>query len=213
MPIQHSPQPTQTHTTAIPTLALVATCSKQLPEHWCSAAPLTRANYLVIEQVSTTSLATKLLLNRKMTLEVSLVNLMDVLRTVTDVVDLGLHLGVPKPEMDKIDQNFHTKDERKGKMLQWWLDDTLNPAWEKVITALRAMHKPVLADAVALVSKRESLYEPSREDLQKWEEALKTFDQKLQEVQQCSQGLEEEWEKGEKEWLEYLRKLQNIEED
>ena len=96
-------------------------------------------------------------------------------------------------------------------MLQWWLDHTLNPTWNRVITALRAMHKPVLADAVALVSKRESPYEPSREDLQKWEEALKTFDQKLQEVQQRSQGLQEEWEKGEKEWLEYLRKLQNIE--
>ena len=186
------------------------TCSEQLPEHWCSAAPPTRANYLAIEQVSTTSLATKLLFNRKMTLEVSLVNLTDVLRTVTDVVDLGIHLGVPQPEMDKINQNFHTKDERKKEMLQWWLDHTLNPTWERVITALRAMHKPVLADAVALVSKHESLYEPSREDLQKWEEALKTFDQKLQEVQQCSQGLEEEWEKGEKEWLE---KLQNIEED
>ena len=38
-------------------------------------------------------------------------NLMDVLRTVTDVVDLGLHLGVPKSEMDKISPNFHTKDE------------------------------------------------------------------------------------------------------
>ena len=37
-------------------------------------------------------------------------NLMDVLRTVTDVDDLGLHLGVPKPEMDKIRLNFHTKD-------------------------------------------------------------------------------------------------------
>ena len=62
-------------------------------------------------------------------------------------------------------------------MLQWWLDHTLNPTWDRVITTLKAMHKPVLADAVALVSKRESLYESSREDLQKWEEALKTFDQ------------------------------------
>ena len=112
-----------------------------------------------------------------MTLGVSLVKLMDVLRTVTDVVDLGLHLGVPKSEMDKISPNFHTKDERKAKVLQWWLDHTLNPTWDRVITTLKAMHKPVLADAVALVSKRESLYESSREDLQKWEEALKTFDQ------------------------------------
>ena len=143
-------------------------------------------------------------------------NLVDVLQKVTDVNDLGLHLGVPKHKLDEIRQDFHNTDERKREVLQWWLDHTLNPTWDRVITALNAMYKSGLADAVALVSKWETLYEPSREDSQKWEEQFKkidSFDQKLQEVQQRSQGLEEEWEKGEEEWREYLRKLQKIEKE
>ena len=102
-----------------------------------------------------------------MPLEVNLVNLVDVLQKVTDVDNLGLHLGVPKHELDKIRQDVYTTDERKMKMLQWWLDHTLNPTWEMVTSALRAMNKPVLADAVTLVSKCESLYELCEEDLQK----------------------------------------------
>ena len=151
----------------------------------------------MIEQVNTTSLAIKLLsIYLK---NVNLVHLLDVLQKVTDVNNLGLHLGVPKHELDKIRQDFHTTDERKMKILQWWLDHTLNPTWERVISALRVMGKPVLADAVVEISKRESLYEPSTEYSQKLEEKVDSFDQKLQEVQQHSQCLEEEWEKGEKE--------------
>ena len=107
-----------------------------------------------------------------MPLEVNLVNLLDVLQKVTDVDDLGLHLGVPKHELDKFRQDFHTTDERKREMLQWWLDHTFNPTWERVISALIAMNKPVQANAVALVSKRESLYEPLEEDSLRWEEKI-----------------------------------------
>ena len=46
-----------------------------------------------------------------MALEVNLVNLVDVLQKVTDVDNLGLHLGVPKLELDKIRQGFHTTEE------------------------------------------------------------------------------------------------------
>ena len=101
-----------------------------------------------------------------MPLKVILVNLLDVLQKVADVDDLGLHLGVPKHELDKIRQDYHKTDERKREMLQWWLDHTLNPTWGRVITALRAMHQSGLADAVAEVSTWESLYEPSKEKLQ-----------------------------------------------
>ena len=115
--------------------------------------------------------------------------------------NLGLHLGVPKHELDKITQDVYTTDGRKMKMLQWWLDHTLNPIWEMVTSALRAMNKSVLADAVMLVSKRESLYELCEEDLQKWKEIYcKEGDKTLQAVLERSQHLEEEWEKGEKEW-------------
>ena len=102
-----------------------------------------------------------------MPLEVNLVNLVDILQKVIDVDNLGLHLGVPKHELDKIRQDFRTTDERKREMLQWWLDHALNPTWEKVKAALRAIDKPVLADAVTKVSQRESLYEPCEDDLQR----------------------------------------------
>lgn len=46
-----------------------------------------------------------------MGLELNLVNLIDVLQKVTEVDNLGLHLGVPKHELDKITQDFHTTEE------------------------------------------------------------------------------------------------------
>ena len=151
-----------------------------------------------------------------MPLEVNLVNLVDILYVVSDVVNLGLHLGVPKYELDKIRQDFHTTDERKREMLQWWLNHTLNPTWEKVKAALGAMHEPKLAAAVTLVSQRESLYEPCEEESKRWEENLKkieSLDTKLQKLKQRSEDLEKKWEKGEKEWRKYLKKLEENWED
>ena len=76
-----------------------------------------------------------------MPLEVNLVNLLDVLQKVTDVVDLGLHLGVPKHKLDEIRQDFCMTKEQKREMLQWWLDHTVHPTWETVISTLRVMGK------------------------------------------------------------------------
>ena len=153
----------------------------------------------------------------EMPLEVNLVNLVDILQKVTDVDDLGLHLGVPKHELDEIRQDFSTTKERKKEMLQFWLNHTPNPTWERVTTALRAMGKLAIANAVTNVSKRTSLYELPKEDLQKWEEEnikmQTSLEKKLEEVQQRSEHLEEEWGKGEKEWREYLVKLEKIEKD
>ena len=84
-------------------------------------------------------------------------NLVDVLQKVTDVDNLGLHLGVPKHKLDEIRQDFHTTEERKREMLQFWLNHTPNPTWERVTTALRAMGKLAIANAVTDVSKRASL--------------------------------------------------------
>ena len=178
----------------------------------------------MIEQASTTSLATKLFFCHhnqscqypEMGLEMNLVNLMDVLQKVTEVDSLGLHLGVPKHELDKFRLDSPTIEERKMAMFNWWLNHDPNPTWERVITALIAMHKPVLASAVAEVFKRQSLYDSREEDLQRWENNIKTidkFEEKLEEVQQRSKHLEKEWEKGEKEWRDYLEKLQKIEQD
>ena len=73
-------------------------------------------------------------------------------------------MGVPKHELDEIRQDFYTTNKRKREMLQWWVVHTLNPTWERVVSALRVMGKPKLADAVAEVSERESLYEPREKD-------------------------------------------------
>ena len=105
-------------------------------------------------------------------MEGNLVNLLDVLQKVTDVDNLCLHLGVPKHELDEIRQDFHKTREQKREMLQWWIDHALYPTWGRVISALRAMKKTNLADAVALVSKHESLYEPFEESSQRCEENL-----------------------------------------
>jgi len=151
-----------------------------------------------------------------MGLEVNLVNLMDVLQKVTEVDSLGLHLGVPEDVMVEIRQDYHMTKDQKRAILKWWLDNDLNRTWGKVITALRAIHKPVLADAVARVSERQSLYEPDEMDLQRWEEDLDKvgkLEEKLREALQRSERLEKEWEKGETEWREYLEKLKKIEEE
>ena len=115
-------------------------------------------------------------------MEVNLENLLDVLQKVTEVDKLGLHLGVPRYKLNNIGQDLHTTEAQMMEMLQWWLDRAHNPTWGRVIAALRAIGKPKLADAVALVSKRESLYEPYEQESQKWEENLKkieSFDEKV----------------------------------
>ena len=57
-------------------------------------------------------------------------------------------MGVPKHELDEIRQDFYTTNKRKREMLQWWVVHTLNPTWERVVSALRVMGKSKLADAV-----------------------------------------------------------------
>ena len=141
-----------------------------------------------------------------MPLEVNLVNLLDVLQKVTDVYDLGLHLGVPEHALDKIQQDFHMTDERKREMLKWWLRHTHKPTWKKLIAALRKMNLPILANAVAVVSKRESLHEPCDEDSQRWEHKVKT----LKQVLERAKHLEKEWEKGEEEWRKHLKGLGKV---
>ena len=59
-----------------------------------------------------------------MPLEVNLVNLVDVLHNVTNVDSLGLHLGVPGQELDKIRQDFHLTEDRKRTVLQLYLSVT-----------------------------------------------------------------------------------------
>ena len=151
-----------------------------------------------------------------MPLEVNLENLLAVLQKVADskVDDLGIHLGVPKYELDKIRKRIHWKDQQKTTILQWWLNNDL-AEWERVISALRAMNEPVLADAVAVVCKCESLRDSPTEESQRGDKnirKIKLLDGKLTEVEERFQLLGKEWEKGEIEWREFLKELKNVEE-
>ena len=144
-----------------------------------------------------------------MGLELNLVNLMDVLQKVTEVDSLGLHLGIPKHELDRMRLDYRMQEQRKMAMLEWWLNHNLNPTWERVITALRAMHEPV---PVAEVSKRQSLYDSHEKDFQRWEE-WKDNIKKIEGNLQLYSDLEREWKKGKMEWNNYLKKMEKVEED
>ena len=152
--------------------------------------------------------------SQEMPLEVNLENLLAVLRKVTDGDDLGFHLGVPKHELDRIRQCTHWKPNRKTTMLRWWLNNDL-AEWERVISALRAMKKPVLADAVAVVCKCESLHESPTEESPRGDRnirMIKLLEAKLKEVEERFQLLVKEWEKGENEWREFLMELKKVKE-
>ena len=138
----------------------------------------------------------------------NLENLVDLLRKVTDVDDLCRHLGVPKHELDIIRQHIYWKDQQKTTLLQWWLNNDL-AEWERVISALRAMKEPVLADAVAVVCKCESLHESSTEESKRGDKnirKIKLLDAKLKEVEKRFQLLDKEWERGENEWRDGIEK-------
>ena len=139
-----------------------------------------------------------------MPLEVNLDNLMQVLKKVTEVDDLGLHLGVPEHELAQISREFRETDEQKREILKWWLKNDL-VEWERVTTALRAMNKPVLADAVTVVSKCESLHDQPKEKSQRWEENLNSLNGRVQDFY-----LEQEWKKGEEKWLKFLKKSKHF---
>lgn len=97
---------------------------------------------------------------------------------------------------------------------QWWLNNDL-AEWERVISALRAMKEPVLADAVAVVCKCESLHESPTEESPRGDKnirKIKLLDAKLKEVEKRFQLLDKEWERGEKEWREFLMELKKVKE-
>ena len=93
---------------------------------------------------------------------------------------------------------FTGKTMQQTTLLQWWLNNDL-VEWERVISALRTMKEPVLADAVAVVCKCESLHESPTEESQRGDKnirKIKLLDAKLKEVEKL---LDKEWERGENE--------------
>ena len=144
-------------------------------------------------------------------MEVNLKNLLNALHKLTEVDGFGLRLDVPDYEIDKMRKDFPIIEDRKREILKWWLNNDSNPTWEKVAANLRAMSLPVLADEVAEASKGKIQHKPSKKDLKRWEENFRKITLLDKEVEQSSEHLKEEWEKGENEWHEYLKKLEEIE--
>ena len=150
-----------------------------------------------------------------MSLELNLRNVVNALKEVTEVEDLGLKLGVPEYEVDRVKRDFHATNDQKREVLRWWLNNNLNPTWGEIIAALRSMNKLARANEVALVSQGRSLHAPNEEELRRWEETLRKIELLDKEIEQNCELKEEwekeEWEKGEKEWRKYLKKLKEIE--
>ena len=80
----------------------------------------------------------------------------------------GVILGVPYPQLRKIELN-HEKDSDRCKldMLQYWLDSKLDPKWNEVILALEETDQLALAAQIkhdylwstAVTSEEEGMYE------------------------------------------------------
>ena len=59
---------------------------------------------------------------------------------------LGIQLGLSPDELDIIRANSQDVEECLRKVLQKWYDKTLNPTWQKIIAALRALGELRLAE-------------------------------------------------------------------
>ena len=66
-------------------------------------------------------------------------NLSPELATVINWYTLGLNLGLPKHELDKIECDYQKNDRRKAEMLDLWLRRTPNATWNDVMRALEQM--------------------------------------------------------------------------
>ena len=67
-----------------------------------------------------------------MSLELNLKNVVNVLKEVTEVEDLGLKLGVPEYVVVRVRRDFDTTDDQKREVLKWWLNNNLNPTWGRL---------------------------------------------------------------------------------
>ena len=71
---------------------------------------------------------------------------MKALKNLENWYTFGIILGVPYPQLRKIELNHQKDTDRcKAEMLQYWLDSTLVTNWNKVILALEVIDQLVLA--------------------------------------------------------------------
>ena len=75
-------------------------------------------------------------------------NLSSELKTVIDWHQRGLKLGLPKHELDKIQQDYQGTDQRRLEMLDKWLQRTPNATWRDVANALEQMGENRVAESI-----------------------------------------------------------------
>ena len=73
---------------------------------------------------------------------------------VVDWYQLGLNLGLPKHELDKIQQDYQGNDRQRLEMLDKWLQRTPNAVWGDVVTALEQMGENRVAKNIRQKDKR-----------------------------------------------------------
>ena len=66
-------------------------------------------------------------------------NLSSELATITNWFKLGIHLSIPKHELEKIEHDYKGNDRQMLEMLDQWLQRTPNAAWEDLVCALQQM--------------------------------------------------------------------------
>ena len=75
--------------------------------------------------------------------------LLEELKDVDNWFLLGIFLGVPVKQLQKIESLHRGEIERcKIDMLQYWLDNNVNASWKDVVRALEQTNQLVLAETV-----------------------------------------------------------------
>ena len=80
-----------------------------------------------------------------------MVLLVSELESVVDWFHLGLYLGLSPPELEAIraDKQGQTKDCRSA-MFTRWIDNTVEPTWSDIVTALVGIGKKSLAHKITI---------------------------------------------------------------
>ena len=79
----------------------------------------------------------------------SLPTFYELVHELSDVRDqwfeLGVHLNVPLPMMEKIEDDTVRLERCKAKLFEYWVKNETRPTWQKVVTALNKISEGELA--------------------------------------------------------------------
>ena len=79
----------------------------------------------------------------------TLKELMNELRSVSDLHTLGVNLDLKRHQLSEIEKNHRGDDKRcRTEVLGCWLDNTTNPTWKAVAEALYLMEAHSVADTI-----------------------------------------------------------------